>query len=151
MESPNFSVHQLETHLTKDVNDSHVNGNLTVVWRDWDDILPNHPKMVYLNTVNPHEIKGPHLHKNRTSYFHCIEGEIVIVIQDNDGNYHEIQINSKESKLVSISNGIAAAILNPSKSISKVLVLADISWKPNDNEMKNVSFSNYDWQKWKKN
>ena len=73
------------------------------------------------------------------------------MIQDNDGNYHEIEINSKESKLVSISNGIAAAILNPSKSISKVLVLADISWKPNDNEMKNVSFSNYDWQKWKKN
>ena len=44
MESPNFSVHQLETHLTKDVNDSHVNGDLTVVWRDWDDILPNHQK-----------------------------------------------------------------------------------------------------------
>ena len=151
MESGNFSVHKLETHSTKDVNDSHVNGDLTVVWRDWDDILPNPPKMVYLNSVNTGEIKGPHLHKNRTSYFHCIEGEIVIVIQDNDGNYHEIEINSKESKLVSISNGIAAAILNPSKSISKVLVLADISWKPNDNEMKNVSFSNYDWQKWKKN
>jgi dTDP-4-dehydrorhamnose 3,5-epimerase len=145
-----FETIDLEKHETKDVKDSHVNGELTIIWRDWDNIIKN-PKMVYVNSVNPGEIKGPHLHKNRTSYFHCIEGEIVIVIQDNDGNYHEIEINSKESKLVSISNGIAAAILNPSKSISKVLVLADISWKPNDNEMKNVSFSNYDWQKWKKN
>ena len=22
-------------------NDSHVNGELTVIWRDWDNILPN--------------------------------------------------------------------------------------------------------------
>ena len=151
MDTNSYKIFNLEKHQTKDTNDNHVNGELTVIWRDWDNLIKNHPKMVYVNSVNPGEIKGPHLHKNRTSYFHCIEGEIVIVIQDNDGNYHEIQINSKESKLVSISNGIAAAILNPSKSISKVLVLADISWKPNDNEMKNVSFSNYDWQKWKKN
>tara|TARA_Y100000590_G_scaffold88651_1_gene99680 strand:+ start:764 stop:1210 length:447 start_codon:yes stop_codon:yes gene_type:complete len=145
-----FEIIDLEKHETKDVKDSHVNGELTIIWRDWDNIIKN-PKMVYVNSVSPGEIKGPHLHKNRTSYFHCIEGEIVIVIQDNDSNYHEIETNSNESKLVSISNGIAAAILNSSKSISKVLVLADISWKPNDNEMKNVSFLNYDWKKWKKN
>jgi hypothetical protein len=73
---------------------------------------------------------------------------MVVVIRDKDGNYHEIETNSTESKLVSVSNGIAAAIINPSQSISKILVLADISWKPNDNEMENVSFSDYDWQKW---
>ena len=95
MESPNFSVHQLETHLTKDVNDSHVNGNLTVVWRDWDDILPNHPKMVYLNTVNPREIKGPHLHKNRTTHFCCIEGNLVIIVKDGK-EFHEIKTDAKD-------------------------------------------------------
>tara|TARA_Y100000590_G_scaffold224078_1_gene253467 strand:- start:1487 stop:1933 length:447 start_codon:yes stop_codon:yes gene_type:complete len=146
----NFEIIDLEKHETKDVKDSHVNGELTIIWRDWDNIIKN-PKMIYVNSVDPGEIKGPHLHKNRTSYFHCIEGEIVIVIQDNDSNYHEIETNSKESKLISISNGVPAAIVNPSNSISKILVLADISWKPNDNEMENVSFLNYDWQKWKKN
>ena len=78
-----FEIIDLEKHETKDVKDSHVNGELTIIWRDWDNIIKN-PKMVYVNSVNPGEIKGPHLHKNRTSYFHCIEGEIVIVIQDND-------------------------------------------------------------------
>jgi dTDP-4-dehydrorhamnose 3,5-epimerase len=49
-----------------------------------------------------------------------------------------------------VSNGTAAAIVNPTTKISKVLVLADIAWKPNDNEMENTSFNDYDWNKWKK-
>ena len=145
-----FQTIDLEKHQTKDVKDSHLNGELTIIWRDWDKIIKN-PQMVYVNTVNPCEIKGPHVHKNRTTYFHCIDGNMVVVIRDKDGNYHEIETNSTESKLVSVSNGVAAAIVNPSQSISKILVLADISWKPNDNEMKNTFFDNYNWQKWKNN
>jgi WxcM-like, C-terminal. len=64
----NFSILDLETHETKDVNDSHKNGELTVIWRNWDEIIKN-PQMIYLNLVNPGEKKGPHIHKNRTSYF----------------------------------------------------------------------------------
>jgi len=41
--------------------------------------------------------------------------------------------------------------VNPSRIISKVLVLADISWKPNDDEMQNTTFTKYDWKKWKNN
>jgi dTDP-4-dehydrorhamnose 3,5-epimerase len=147
MDYENFIIN-LETHLTRDTNDSHVNGELTVIWRDWDDIFPNHPKMVYVNSINPGEIKGPHLHKNRTTYFYCISGDVVIVIQDNDGKIHEISTNLDTSILISVPNGMAAAIVNPNNEISKVLVLADIAWKPNDNEMENVKFDNYDWSKW---
>ena len=147
MDDENFIIN-LEKHLTRDTNDSHVNGELTVIWRDWDDILPNYPKMVYVNSINPGEIKGPHLHKNRTTYFYCISGDIVIVIQDNDGKIHEISTNLDTSILISVPNGMAAALVNPNNEISKVLVLADIAWKPNDNEMENVKFDNYDWSKW---
>ena len=107
--------------------------------------------MVYLNSIEPFEVKGPHIHKNRTSYFFCIDGEIVVVIKDNDGVYHEIHASSNELKLIEISNGTPAAIVNPSRIISKVLVLADISWKPNDDEMQNTTFTKYDWKKWKNN
>ncbi len=146
----NFHVHILEKHQTKSITDSHVNGELTILWRDWDKII-NDPKMIYLNLIEPLEIKGPHIHKNRTSYFFCIDGEIVVVVKDNDGIYHEIHASSNEPKLIEISNGTPAAIVNPSRIISKVLVLADVSWKPNDNEMQNVTFPNYDWNKWKNN
>ena len=147
MDEQNFSVIDLEKHETKDINDSHKNGELTVIWRDWDGIIKN-PQMIYLNSVNPREIKGPHIHQNRTSYFLCIEGKMVIIVKDNNGKYHEIKTNSKECKLISVSKGIAAAIVNPSENISKILVLADVSWKPNDNEMTNVTFDDYNWNKW---
>ena len=150
MEKEDFSVFDLETHETKDITDSHINGELTVIWRDWDKIIKN-PEMIYLNLVNPGEIKGPHIHKNRTSYFYCLQGEMVIVIQDKNGEYHEIEADSKNSKLISVSNGIGAAIINPTNNVSKILVMADIAWKPNDNEMENVKFKNYDFEKWKNN
>ena len=33
---------------------------------------------------------------------------------------------------------------------SRILALADIAWKSDDNEMKNMPFDDYDWQKWSK-
>jgi len=147
MDKQNFSVWDLEKHQTRDTKDSHINGELTVIWRNWDKIIKN-PEMVYVNSVNPGEIKGPHVHKNRTSYFYCIDGKMVIIIREQDGKYHEIETDSTESKLVSVSNGIGAAIINPSKDISKILVMADIAWRPNDNEITNVIFDDYDWKKW---
>ena len=141
---------ELEKYQTKDVKDGHVNGELTVIWRDWDKIIQNEPKMVYVSTVNPGEIKGPHLHKNRTTYFYCVSGDIVIVLEDNEGIIHEIASDSKTPILISVPNNLSAAIINPTNNISKVLVLADVSWKPNDNEMENTNFKNYDWSKWKK-
>ena len=150
MDEKNFFVWDLEKHQTKDTTDSHINGELTIIWRDWDNIITNPPKMIYVNYINPGEIKGPHLHKNRTTYFSCIHGSIVLVIQDDDGKFHEVKADSERPTLVSVRNGVAAAIVNPTDDISKVLVLADIAWKPNDNEMKNIDFENYDWNKWKK-
>ena len=147
MEKEDYSVFQLENHETKDVLDAHINGELTVIWRNWDEII-NKPEMIYLNSVNPGEIKGPHMHKNRTSYFFCIDGGMIIVIQDKNGKYHEIEANSGSSKLVSVSNGISAAIINPSNKSSKILVMADIAWKPNDGEMINVKFEDYNFKKW---
>ena len=150
MDEKNFFVWDLEKHQTKDTTDSHINGELTIIWRDWDNIITSPPKMIYVNYINPGEIKGPHIHKNRTTYFSCIHGSIVLIIQDNDGRFHEVKADSERPTLISVRNGVAAAIVNPTDDISKVLVLADIAWKPNDNEMKNIDFENYDWNKWKK-
>ena len=143
-----FAIHELERHETKDVKDSHINGELTVIWRDWDEII-NEPKMVYVNIINPKQIKGPHIHKNRTSYFYCIDGEIIIIVKDKEGNFHELKGDSRKPKLIEVSNDIPVAIVNPTTNISTVLVLADIAWKPDNNEMENVTFENYDWDKWK--
>ena len=139
----------LEKHETKDVSDGHVNGSLTVVWRDWDKIIQNNPKMIYVSSVNANEIKGPHMHTKRNSHFVCIEGEVVFIIRNNDGTFDEIVSSEKEPVMVHIPKNIASAHINLSKNISRILALADIAWKPNDNEMENVIFDNYNWKKWK--
>ena len=150
MSNKNFSVWELEKHETKDTTDSHTNGELTVIWRDWDNIIKNHPKMIYVNSINPGEIKGPHIHKDRTSYFFCIYGSIVLIIKDDDGEFNELKVDSEKPVLICIPNGVEVAMVNPTLVISKVLVLADVAWRPNDNEMRNTTFENYDWNKWKK-
>lgn len=140
----------LELHPTKDVHDQHENGTLTVVYRDWDKIVSDSVRMVYVSSVNAGESKGPHLHLKRTSYFTCIHGKVVFIIKENNGNYLEIESSAEKPVMVVVPRNIASAHVNLSDDVSRILTLTDISWKPNDNEMQNVNFENYNWKKWLK-
>ena len=142
-------VIKLERHDTQDINKNSVNGSLTVVWRDWDKILKNEPKMVYVSSVNSGEIKGPHLHTKRDSYFTCIHGKVTFVIKSGD-EYIEIESDAEKPNLVYVPKNVASAHINTSGEISRVLALANIAWKPNDNEMRNINFNNFEWSKFKK-
>jgi dTDP-4-dehydrorhamnose 3,5-epimerase len=150
LNSNSINVINLEKHPTKDVSDNHVNGSLTVVWRDWDKII-NDPKMIYVSYVNDGEIKGPHVHTKRESYFICIQGEVVFIVKDDKGDYVEVRTNSENPQMIHIPKNVASAHLNLSNNTSSILALADISWKPNDDEMHNVTFEDYDWSKWSNN
>lgn len=144
----NFTIQDLEKHDTKNIINKKINGTLTVVWRDWDNTIKNIPKMIYITSVFPNEVKGPHLHLKRTSYFTCVEGKAVFVIKDENGEYREFKVDSENPQLVCVPNGISSAHVNNSNKIAKILVLADIAWKPNDNEMIDVTFDDYDLKKW---
>ena len=140
---------ELETHQTKDISDGHVNGSLTVIWRDWDKILEVEPKMVYVSSVNPGEIKGPHLHTKRDSYFVCIRGKVIFVAKDEKGKYLEIESSEKKPVLIQVPKNFISAHINPTNEVSTILTLANPAWTPNEDEMKNVTFDDYDWTKWK--
>lgn len=140
----------LEKHPTKDTDDGHVNGSLTVIWRDWDKILKNEPKMVYVSSVESGEIKGPHIHTKRNSYFACIHGKVIFVVKNEKNDYIEIESSETNPVLVHVPKNVASAHVNISNDTSKILALADLAWKPNDNEMENTTFDDYDWKKWKK-
>lgn len=145
-----YEIIKLEKHDTKDIHDNHQNGSLTVIWRDWDKLLVNEPKMVYVSSVNTGEIKGPHLHKKRISYFTCLHGKVIFILKNIDGSFSEIESSSENPILLKIPPGMPSAHINISDNVSRILVLTDIAWKPNDNEMDNVTFDNYDWKKWDK-
>jgi len=148
MELNKIEIIDLETHETKDIKDGHVNGSLTVIWKDLDKIIPKEPKMVYITSVKPGELKGPHIHKKRTSYFVCIKGKVVFIVKDENGKYLEIESSEDKPVLIQIPKNISSAHVNVSNEISSVLTLADIAWYPNDNEMDDVFFNDYNWSKW---
>ena len=137
----------LERHVTRSTGDRAPNGHLTVVWRDWDGILDHPPKMVYLTSVDRGGRKGPHLHLRRNSYFLCTGGAVVFVIRTGDG-YKEIKLSESDAAMVYVPRNVASAHVNISDGPSQVLALADLAWRPDDNEMENVEFDGYDWEKW---
>jgi len=131
------------------VLNKHVNGSLTVIWRDYDNLIKNHPKMVYVSSVNSGEIKGPHIHTKRNSYFTCIHGKVIFILKNNDGTYTETELNSEKPMMVFVPKNVPSAHINIHDSVSRILTLADVAWRPNDNEMRNIKFEDYDWNKWK--
>ena len=148
MGTDSFKIFNLERHETKDIVDNHVNGELTVIWRDWDNHDLKLPKMIYITSVRPNEKKGPHLHTKRNSYFTCIQGEVIFIIKDKTGTYHEIEMSDINPQLIFIPKNIPASHINVGTKPAKILAITDISWKPDSNEMKNVQFDDYDWEKW---
>ncbi len=140
----------LEKYETKSIVDDHVNGSLTVIWRDWDKEFNINPKMIYITSINPGEIKGPHLHSKRDSYFVCIKGKVLFIVQQESNlEYIEIESSEDDPVMVYVPKNSASAHINLTNKISTILTVADLAWRPNDNEMKNTSFSDYDWSKWK--
>ena len=137
-------------HDTKDIVDKHVNGSLTVIWRNYDDLIKNPPKMVYVSSVNHGETKGPHVHIKRSSYFTCIHGRVVFILKNLDGKYIEIESSAENGMMVFVPKNVASAHINLSNETSQILALADIAWRENDDEMKDVTFEDYNWKKWKK-
>ena len=145
--SEKFTI-KIETHKTKDIKDGHTNGSLSVIWRDWDKKIDYEPRMVYVSTVNINEIKGPHIHTKRNSYFTCIHGKVVFIIKDTDGKFYEIESGEENPIMVFVPKNIPSAHINISDKSSMVLALADVAWKPDDDEMVNITFDDYNWKKW---
>ena len=145
--SEKFTI-KIETHKTKDIKDGHTNGSLSVIWRDWDKKIDYEPRMVYVSTVNINEIKGPHIHTKRNSYFACIRGKVVFIIKDTDGKFYEIESGEENPIMVFVPKNIPSAHINISDKSSRVLALADVAWKPDDDEMVNTTFDDYNWKKW---
>ena len=150
MSENEIKSHPLEKHQTKDIHDGHVNGSLIPVWRNWDKTISVQPEMVYVTSINPGERKGPHLHLIRHSYYVCIKGKVVFIIKEKSGKYLEIESSEENPVLVEIPKNYSSAHINLSSEPSIILSVVNPSWKPNNRDEHNVTYDDYDWNKWKK-
>jgi dTDP-4-dehydrorhamnose 3,5-epimerase len=142
--------HTLEKHQTKDIRDGHVNGSLIPVWRNWDKTISVQPEMVYVTSINPGDRKGPHLHIIRHSYYVCIKGKVVFIIKEKSGKYLEIESSEENPVLVEIPKNYSSAHINLSNEPSIILSVVNPSWKPDNRDEHNVTYDDYDWDKWNK-
>ena len=150
MSTNEIKWHTLEKHSTKDIDDGHVNGSLIPVWRNWDKTISVQPEMVYVTSINPGERKGPHMHIIRHSYYVCIKGKVVFIIKEKSGNYLEIESSEENPVLVEIPKNYSSAHINLSNEPSIILSVVNPSWKPDNRDEHNVTYDDYDWNKWKK-
>ena len=150
MSENKIKSHTLEKHQTKDIRDGHVNGSLIPVWRNWDKTISVQPEMVYVTSINPGDRKGPHLHIIRHSYYVCIKGKVVFIIKEKSGKYLEIESSEENPVLVEIPKNYSSAHINLSNEPSIILSVVNPSWKPDNRDEHNVTYDNYDWDKWKK-
>ena len=150
MSENKIKSHTLEKHQTKDIRDGHVNGSLIPVWRNWDKTISVQPEMVYVTSINPGDRKGPHLHIIRHSYYVCIKGKVVFIIKEKSGKYLEIESSEENPVLVEIPKDYSSAHINLSNEPSIILSVVNPSWKPDNRDEHNVTYDDYDWDKWNK-
>ena len=134
MSNDKIKSYPLEKHVTKDIKDGHINGTLIPVWKDYQDFIKVHPKMVYVTTVNPGEIKGPHLHIIRHSYFVCIKGKVVFIIKEKNGQYTEIESSYEKPVLIEVPRNYSSCHINISKEVSMILSLVEPAWRPENKD-----------------
>ena len=105
----------------------------------------NEPQQVYMTTVLPNSIKGPHLHFVRTGFFTCIKGNVRVVLKI-DGDYQEFYSGEDHDFLsVEIPKGIPAAIQCLGDTEAFVLNMPNPAWDKDMNDEHTADFSDFDW------
>jgi dTDP-4-dehydrorhamnose 3,5-epimerase len=124
-----------------------VNGFLVPLYNIHDKFFApgKEPQQVYLTTILPGTIKGPHLHFIRTGFFTCIKGNVRVVLKV-DGAYHvffsgeDHQYNSIE-----VPTGVPAAVQCLGDEEAYLLNMPNPAWTPDMNDEHTADFSDFDF------
>jgi len=108
------------------------NGRLIPIWSSaYDDYRP---EQVYVTSVKPGCVKGPHLHLKRAGAFVCVHGDVSIVVRDDKG-YHPILCGDKHGyKVVHVPPGLPCAIYNVGECEALVMNMPTPPWKHDDQD-----------------
>ena len=103
------------------------------------------PQQVYLTTVLPGMVKGPHLHFIRTGFFTCIKGNVRVILKV-DGEYR-IFFSGEEHDYISIEvpTGVPAAIQCLGNEEAYMLNMPNPAWTPEMNDEHSADFSDFDF------
>jgi len=75
---------------------------------------------------------------------------LFLLLKKNRGKYLEIESSEENPVLVEIPKNYSSAHINLSNEPSIILSVVNPSWKPDNRDEHNVTYDDYDWNKWKK-
>ena len=104
--------------------DGEQNGLVVPLWHTKD---PIHIDQVYLTTILPGKMKGPHLHKKRRGMFFCINGGVLLVTRDILNLYTTTWLQ-RGSKPAIVYPGTPAAIYNVGETEAILLNMPSPPW-----------------------
>lgn len=141
-------VIDLERKNSVDKKKETENGFIISLWKNWEEILPFEPEQVYLNVCYPGQIKGPHLHMQRTQQYACIQGKGRIIIRYEHGDYETIEIDADEKPaVVIVPAGTPSAIQNTGNSDFVLINMPNPAWHPENQDDHPVEFNDFTWKK----
>ncbi len=131
---------------TKD-KDGEVNGFLLPLYNINDGFFETgkNPEQVYLTTILPEKIKGPHLHFIRTGFFTCIKGNVRVVLKI-DGQYATLYSGEDHNySSIEVPVGVPAAIQCLGDEEAYMLNMPSPAWTPEMNDEHSADFSDFDF------
>jgi len=133
-------------HVTCDAQ-GRPNGYLVPIYNVNEHFFPEglEPKQVYLTTIAPRAIKGPHLHYIRTGCFTCIRGNARFILKVN-GVYQAIYSGENyQYRSVIVPKGVPAALQNLGDDDAFVLNMPVPAWAPNMHDEHTADFSDFNF------
>ena len=112
--------------------DGRPNGYVLPIWNSRESDY--RPDQVYLTVVLPHRSKGPHLHKKRTGYFSCIQGNVKVILRT-DGQYITHWLGPDDANFpLHVPPGTACEIRNSGCVPAFVLNMPSPGWSREDQD-----------------
>ena len=112
--------------------DGKANGVVLPIWRaDSGETIAQ----VYLTTIEPGTVKGPHLHMRRCGRFTCIKGDIEVTVRLEDGTYATYFSGEKHGyATVFVAPGLPARLRCLSDTPAMVLNMPTPAWSKEDQD-----------------
>ncbi len=134
--------------ITKDKHGTE-NGYLVPIYNMHDGFFDKgkEPQQVYLTSVKPSAVKGPHLHFIRTGFFTCIKGNIRVVLKTKEG-YQEFYSGEDHNYLsIEVPTGVPAAMQCLGNEEAMMLNMPNPAWTPDMNDEHEADFSDFNFDK----
>jgi len=125
--------------------DCDANGFLVPIYNIHDGFFAEgkHPQQVYMTTILPGTVKGPHLHFIRTGFFTCIKGNVRVVLKTDDG--YQVFYSGEDHDYLSIEvpTGVPAAVQCIGDEEAYLLNMPNPAWTPDMQDEHSADFSDF--------